>query len=176
MASPGKLSGHVAIITGASSGIGRVTARRFAEEDAAVALIARRAGAIQQLAAEITATGARAIAVPADVSQCPQVEAAVQEVLNQFGRVDILVNNAGINTKRRSLAEATVEDWTQVIDVDLNGVYYCVRAVLPAMRAQQRGTIINISSRAAKLPSAQPGAAYIAAKAGIVGLSYAINE
>lgn len=176
MTSAGKLENHVAVITGASSGIGRATALRFAQEGALLALLARRVHNIQQLAQDINNLGRAALAIPTDIAQIAQVEAAVHQIKERFGHIDILVNNAGINTPHRSFAEASLNDWESVINIDLNGVYYCIRTILPIMRAQHRGTIVNISSRAAKFPSAQPGAAYIAAKSGVVGLTYALNE
>ncbi|MCL4541607.1 MAG: SDR family NAD(P)-dependent oxidoreductase [Chloroflexi bacterium] len=176
MTNAGKLENYVAVITGASSGIGRATALRFAQEGASLALLSRRAPHIEQLAQDINNLGSEALAIPTDVSQATEVEAAIHQVKAHFGHIDILVNNAGINTPRRSFAEAGLSDWESVINTDLNGVYYCIHAVLPIMRAQHRGTIVNISSRAAKFPSAQPGAAYIAAKSGVVGLTYALNE
>jgi NAD(P)-dependent dehydrogenase (short-subunit alcohol dehydrogenase family) len=169
------LEGQVALVTGASSGIGWATAVGLARAGAAVALTARRVPELQRLAEEITAAGGKALVAAADVANPAQVDAAVQATLQQFGRLDILVNNAGLNTKTRHFRDMSREDWEQVIRVDLDACYYCIQAVLPAMRQQQSGTIVNVSSNAGRQASLLSGVAYSAAKAGVIALNQSIN-
>jgi NADP-dependent 3-hydroxy acid dehydrogenase YdfG len=169
------LAGKIAIVTGAGSGIGRAAAVSLAEAGADVTLIARGEAALRQVAAEVEALGRRALARPLDISDGPAVEAAVRATLETFGRVDILLNNAGTNTPRRSLLEASAEDWRLVVDINLTGAYLCTRAVLPIMQEQGEGTIINIASMAGKGASLLGGAGYSAAKAGVLSLTQTIN-
>ena len=169
------LEGKVALVTGASSGIGWSTAIALARAGAAVVLTARRVPELQQLAAEITAAGGRALVAAADVANSLEVDAAVKATLQQFGRLDILINNAGMNTRTRHFNDMSREDWEQVIRVDLDGCFYCIQAVLPAMRRQQSGTIVNVSSNAGRQASLLSGVAYSAAKAGVIALNQSIN-
>jgi len=171
----GALSGKVAIVTGAGSGIGRAAAVALAQAGADVTLIARSAGALNEVAAEVAATGRRALTRPLSVNDWPAVEAAVQATVEAFGRCDILVNNAGTNTPKRRLLDTSPEDWRMVIDVNLTGAYLCTRAVLPVMQQQGEGTIINIASVAAKSASLLGGAHYSASKAAVLSLTQSIN-
>jgi NAD(P)-dependent dehydrogenase (short-subunit alcohol dehydrogenase family) len=171
----GALSGKVAIVTGAGSGIGRAAAVALAQAGADVTLIARSAGALNEVAAEVAATGRRALTRPLSVNDWPAVEAAVQATVEAFGRVDILVNNAGTNTPKRRLLDISPEDWRMVVDVNLTGAYLCTRAVLPVMQQQGEGTIINIASVAAKSASLLGGAHYSASKAAVLSLTQSIN-
>jgi NADP-dependent 3-hydroxy acid dehydrogenase YdfG len=145
----GDLNGKVVMITGASRGIGAATARVFAEAGARVVLLARGGDAIAELAGEI---GEAAIAVPCDISRYWEVEAAVNTAVQTFGRLDVLIGNAGILKPIVSLAEADPEEWGQVIDVNIKGVFNGMRAALPVMTAQGGGTIITVSSGAAHNP------------------------
>jgi len=169
------LEGQVALVTGASSGIGRAAAVAFARERVPVALVSRRVAELEQLAAEVAAAGGQAIVAPADVSQPEQVQTAVARTLERFGRLDILVNNAGINSKQRHFADMAQADWDRVIAIDLDACYYCIQAVLPAMRSQGQGTIVNVSSNAGRHASLISGVAYSAAKAGVIALSNCVN-
>lgn len=169
------LDGQVALVTGASSGIGWSTAIALARAGAAVALTARRAAELQRLAGEVTAAGGQALVAAADVANQGEVDGAVGATLQRFGRLDILINNAGINTKTRHFHDMSRADWDQVIRVDLDACYYCIQAVLPAMRKQQRGTIVNVSSNAGRQASLLSGVAYSAAKAGVIALNQSIN-
>ena len=135
----GKLTGQVAIVTGASSGIGKATAYALADEGMKVAIVARSADVINQMADEINGKGGTAIAYAADVADADAVDRFVANVVHEWGRIDLLFANAGVNTKQRNLHDMSVEQWDYVVDVNLNGVLYCVRAVLPQMRAQHRG-------------------------------------
>jgi len=175
----GQLDGQAAIVTGAGSGVGRASALALAREGAAVALAGRREGPLRETAAllmDLSGVDAgRVLVAPCDVSAPEQVRDMVARAMDRFGRIDVLVNNAGLNVPRRSLAEMDPDDWRRIVAVNLEGPYLCVHAVLPAMRAQGSGTFIHIGSKAAWRPSPLAGAAYTAAKAGLAGLSAAIN-
>jgi NAD(P)-dependent dehydrogenase (short-subunit alcohol dehydrogenase family) len=140
-----RLDGKVSIITGGGTGIGRGIAIALAEEGASVYICGRRLDRIQRTASEIQAAGGYAQALQADVTSVTDVERLVREVLNAFGRVDILVNNAGIS-EGGPMDEMRVDEWDQVLGVNLRGPFLTTRAVLPAMRQQRSGHIINISS------------------------------
>jgi NADP-dependent 3-hydroxy acid dehydrogenase YdfG len=161
-------------ITGAGTGIGRATARMFAAEGARLALFGRRAEKIQAVVAEAKTLGAQAEAVPIDVADRAQVDAAAARLLAQWGRVDVLVNNAGTNVTKRKLADLAAEDWDYVVTVNLTGAFNMARAVLPTMRRQQDGLIVNVSSMAAKRISGVSGTAYSSSKHGMNGLSLSI--
>jgi 3-oxoacyl-[acyl-carrier protein] reductase len=165
-----QLEGKVAIVTGASRGIGKATALALATQGAAVVVnYASSSGAADAVVAEITGMGGQAIAVKADVSQEAAVEAMVAQTITQFGRIDVLVNNAGI-TRDTLLLRMKLEDWQAVIDLNLTGVFLCTRAVSKVMLKQKSGRIINITSVAGQMGN--PGQSnYSAAKAGVIGLT-----
>ena len=140
------LTGRTVLITGASRGIGASAARAFAEAGANVALLARGAGDIADLAGEI---GEKALAIPCDVARWSEMARAVDATLAAFGTLDVIVNNAGVIEPIAGLAESDPDAWGAVIDVNLKGVYHGIRAALPVMLAQGSGTIITISSGAA---------------------------
>ena len=140
------LAGKIAIVTGASKGIGEAIARRFAaEEVAGMALLARGLGAIEALAKELDPTGDRIIAIQCDVSESDDCKAAVEATLAKFGRVDILVNNAGI-TRDRMFHKMSDDDWYAVLNTNLGGMYNMTKNVINAMREQNGGAIVNITS------------------------------
>ncbi|MEM9050362.1 MAG: SDR family oxidoreductase [Pseudomonadota bacterium] len=147
MSQQGGLAQKVALVTGASRGIGAATARVLADEGAAVLLAARSTGATEAIAAEITAAGGRAKAVACDVADYDAVAAAVDATLSTFGGLDLLVNNAGVIEPVARLADSDPVAWGQVIDINVKGVYHGMRAAIPAMKPG--GTIVNISSGAA---------------------------
>ncbi|HEY9738811.1 MAG TPA: 3-oxoacyl-[acyl-carrier-protein] reductase [Trichocoleus sp.] len=169
------LQGQVAIVTGASRGIGRAVALTLAAEGASVVVnYASSSGAADELVAQIAEQGGSAIAVQADVSKADQVDAMVSAAIEKWGRVDILVNNAGI-TRDTLLLRMKPEDWQAVIDLNLTGVFLCTRAVAKGMLKQRSGRIINIASVAGQMGN--PGQAnYSAAKAGVIGFTKTIAK
>lgn len=170
-----KLQGKVALITGASRGIGRAIALALAAEGARIAVnYVHRADAADAVQAAINAQGQEALAVQADVALAAEVERMVTQVLDRFGRLDILVNNATIHRGRlvHKLPEA---DWDAVIDSCLKGAYHCCQHVVPHMTAQRSGRIINISSAVGLI--GWPGdTAYGAAKAGLIGFTRSLAK
>jgi len=170
-----RLEGKVAIVTGASRGIGRATAIALAAEGAKVVVnYASSNSAAAQVVAEITAMGSEAIALAADVSKADQVDALVNATMEQWGRIDVLVNNAGI-TRDTLLLRMKPEDWQAVIDLNLTGVFLCTRAVSKIMLKQKSGRIVNITSVAGQMGN--PGQAnYSAAKAGVIGFTKTVAK
>ena len=167
------LDGRVALVTGASRGIGAAIAYRLAQAGAKVGVnyLTNRDSA-NGVVESITAEGGEALLVQGDVSQPDSAEAAVKLVVGQWERIDILVNNAGIN-RDRLLLRMSPEDWDQVVDVDLRGAFLCTRHVLPHLIRQRQGRIVNISSVVGI--SGNPGQAnYAAAKAGLIGFTKAV--
>ena len=140
------MTGKTVVITGASRGIGAETARVFAQAGANLALLARSQDEIAALAGEI---GPQAIAIPCNVARYGEMLAAVETVQRAFGRVDVLINNAGVIEPISHLATANPDDWGQVIDINLKGVFNGMRAAVPIMKAQGGGSILTISSGAA---------------------------
>jgi 3-oxoacyl-[acyl-carrier protein] reductase len=167
-----RLSGKVAIVTGAGRGIGKEIAMTLASEGASIAVLGRSETA-KETAQEITKMKGNAVAVMADVSDSKQVQEAVKNVLKKFGRIDILVNNAGIY-RSSFLAQMKEEEWDEVMSIDLKGVFNCTKAVLPAMMKQKYGKIVNISSIAGSSLGFSGSTHYSAAKAGIIGFTQAL--
>jgi 3-oxoacyl-[acyl-carrier protein] reductase len=150
-ASSPSLAGQVAVVTGASRGIGRAVAIALAVAGAQVVVnYARSSTAADEVVAEIVTAGGSAVAIQADVSQADQVDGLINGTLKQFGRVDVLVNNAGI-TRDTLLLRMKLEDWQAVIDLNLTGVFLCTRAVAKIMLKQRSGRIINIASVAGQM-------------------------
>ena len=168
------LDGAAAIVTGAGTGIGAAIAAALHEAGAAVTLVGRRAEPLADVAGRLGADRVRVR--PCDVSDRDAVQAAFRDAAQAHGPATILVNNAGINTNPRSVAEVSLADWDRTVAVDLSGVFYCVRAALPAMRAAGGGTVVNVASTAGRWGSSLAGAAYSAAKHGVVGLTSVIND
>ena len=163
------LTGRVALVTGAARGIGRATAERIIEHGASVAVNDINPSAAREAAEEL---GQNALAVAGDVADEASVATILATVLSHFGRVDILVNCAGILFPTR-LGDITADEWRRTIEVNLTGVFLCIKAATPAMRDQQYGRIVNISSTAGKSVSTLGGAHYTASKAGVLGLTRA---
>ncbi len=152
-----------AVVTGAGSGVGRAAAIRLVKEGWSVALIGRREEALRETAA-LTNDANRTFVVPCDVADPAAVLAMAGQVLGRFGEVDALVHAAGTNIPKRPWDVLTVEDYRQVIDINLNGAFYCVRAFLPTMRRKGEGTIVLIVSDAGIVANAKAGPAYVASK------------
>jgi len=169
-----RLAGQVAVVTGAGRGIGRAVAATFAREGAFVVLAARSAREIASVQRDIEAAGGRALAVATDVRQEPAVAALVTRALAEAGRIDCLVTAAGM-AAFGPVADAKTADWDQLMAVNLRGVFLCCRAVLPAMTAQRRGTIINIGSVVTSRTLPGSGG-YTAAKYGLLGFSRVLAE
>lgn len=163
------LQGKVAIITGAGKGIGRATALDLAKEGVNLGLLARTEADLQAVAQEAEALGVKVAYATADVSSMEEVNKAVDYLYNQLGKADILINNAGIG-KFGGFLELSPEEWKQIIDINLMGVYYVTRAVLPQMIEKNGGDIINISSTAGQ-KGAPVTSAYSASKFGLLGLT-----
>ena len=170
------LSGKAAWITGAGTGIGAGAARALAGAGMRVVLSGRREAQLREVAGAIAATvGGEARIAPLDVADADAVDAVVDGIARQEGRLDVLVNSAGMNVSRRNWKHLARADWDQVIRIDLDGAFYCCHAVLPMMRAQQDGLIVNISSWAGRHVSAVTGPAYSAAKFGMNALTESLN-
>ena len=167
----GLLEGKVAIVTGASKGIGRVMSLRFAREGARVVCAARSADLVKETAAQVSAAGGKAIAVVGDAAVEEDVRRLVAESLKAFGKIDVLVNNAGDGGVTKPVQEYSMEDWRYTIDSCLTSSYLCTRFVVPEMIKAGGGAIVNISSGAGRrgLPYR---IGYCSAKAGQVGMTY----
>ncbi len=169
------LSGQIAVITGASRGIGEGIARRLSSMGATLVITARTEGPLTRTAQSIRENGGTCEAVPCDVTQLAQVEALARGVEKKFGKLNILVNNAGIGDFHRKLHEMAPEDWDRILNTNLRAPYYLLRAFVPLMIQSGGGHIVNISSLAGKNPVPN-AAAYAASKWGLNGLSYSVAE
>ncbi|MDQ0576600.1 SDR family NAD(P)-dependent oxidoreductase [Agromyces albus] len=180
MTGPTKLISTVALVTGASSGIGEATARRLARHGASVALVARRRGRLEALAAEIEEAGGSALVVEADITDRAQAEAAVQQVVDRFGRLDILVNNAGVMLLG-PVVGADVTEWERMIAVNVQGLLYTTRAAMPhllaaaADEARRVADIVNISSIAGRVAWGGYGV-YNLTKFGVNGFTESLRQ
>jgi NAD(P)-dependent dehydrogenase (short-subunit alcohol dehydrogenase family) len=169
------LTGKVAWITGAGSGIGEAAALALAREGAAVALTGRRREPLQAVADKIIKAGGRALALPADLGAQEAASRVADSIGQAFGRLDILVNNAGANVLERSWAKLTPDRVKTVLDANLNSAFYCAVAALGLMRPQRDGLLVHTSSWAGRFVGLVPGPAYVAAKHAVVAMSYSIN-
>ena|SRR5207248_140177 len=164
--------GRVALVTGASQGIGRACALKLAQSGATLALAARNQEKLKQLAGELEAIGSKPAAFPMDVSDEEQVKSAFKAVLAQFGKIDILVNNAGI-TRDQLVMRMKRADWDRVLNTNLTSAYLCTQQALGSMLKQRWGRIINITSIFGQMGQAGQ-ANYASSKAGLIGLTMAI--
>jgi NAD(P)-dependent dehydrogenase (short-subunit alcohol dehydrogenase family) len=161
--------GRVAIVTGAARGLGRAVAARLHERGAAVAVNVRDP---ERATATAAALGERALAVPGDVAAPGTPEEIVRRTLDRFGRIDILINNAAHATSTR-FEDLSADEWRRAVEVNLTAPFLLTKAVLPAMKAQQYGRVVNISSTAGRMVSTLGGAHYTSTKAGLLGLTRA---
>jgi 3-oxoacyl-[acyl-carrier protein] reductase len=166
------LEGRVALVTGASQGIGHACALMLARRGAVVAVAARNQQKLEELAAEVEASGGKASAFSMDVSDEDQVKSAVKAALAKFGKIDVLVNNAGI-TRDQLVMRMKRVDWDSVLATNLTSAYLCIQSVIPSMLKQRWGRIINITSIFGQMGQAGQ-ANYAASKAGLIGLTMAI--
>jgi 3-oxoacyl-[acyl-carrier protein] reductase len=160
---------ELAVVTGATQGIGRALAQGLAERGASLAICARTASAVARAAADLSGQGGPALGVPCDVRDEAQVAAFAARVLREAGTPTILINNAGV-ARFAAVAEMSLQQWNEVFDTNLRGMFLVTRAFLPAMLAHGRGTIVNIASLAGRNAFAH-GAAYCASKHGVLGFS-----
>ncbi|HVN21604.1 MAG TPA: SDR family oxidoreductase [Dongiaceae bacterium] len=169
------LSGQVAVVTGAGRGIGSAIARKLAALGASTVLLGRTKSTLDETAAAIIEAGGKTEVIPCDVTVMHQFDYAATRIDSTFHRLDILVNNAGIGGFTEPLHNLPPDDWDRILNTNLRGVYFAIRALAPLMIRAQTGHIINISSLAGKnaLPN---GAAYAASKWGLNGLTYSVAE
>ena len=175
-----RLGGAVALITGASSGIGAATAQALAKEGAAVALVARRKDRLDALAHEITASGGRALVIEADITQRDQAQDAVARTARELGRLDILVNNAGVMLLGPA-ASAPIEEWERMVALNLEGLLYCAHAAIPHLlaaagdSARKVSDMVNVSSVAGRVARAGSGV-YNLTKFGVGAFTEALRQ
>ena len=168
-----QMDGMVAIVTGASRGLGRAIAKEYASEGASVVICSRSqsptglSGTLEETAADIRNAGGNVFAIDCDVTDDPQVNEMVRQVIERYGKIDVLFNNAGAMVLGESILEIDAARWEQVMRINVNGPYHCSRAVVPTMMEQQRGSIINLGSRMATDPKQGGGVLYSASKAAV---------
>jgi NADP-dependent 3-hydroxy acid dehydrogenase YdfG len=168
------LDGRVALVTGASSGIGAATARSLAAAGARVAMAARRSDRLKELVERVRHAGGEAAAVSADVAEQASAEQMVAATIDRFGRLDILVNNAGVMMLAR-FTDGSPEDWRRMLEVNLLGLFYATRSALPHLKRSGRGHVVNVSSVAGRI-GFPTGAVYSATKFGVVGFSETLRH
>lgn len=165
---------RTAVVTGGSSGVGRATALRLVNEGWRVAIVGTREQALNETTNQ-SAKPDQMLACPCDLGDAGAVQAMAKRVTEKWGAVELLVAAAGTNVPHRSLQDLSLDDYRKVIDVNLNGVYFCVQAFLPAMRQSKRGTIVVVNSLAGLRASALSGPSYVISKFGVAGLVQSIN-
>jgi NADP-dependent 3-hydroxy acid dehydrogenase YdfG len=171
----GKLSGKIAWVTGAGSGIGEAVAERFAAEGAVTVITGRRKERLEEVAGRIRASGGTAHVQPADLMRSAEVQRVADWIGTTLGRLDLLVSNAGLNVTARSWAQLAPEGIDELIQGNLASAFYVARAVLPIMRAQGGGVMIHTASMAGRHVGVMSGGGYSAAKHGVVAMSHSIN-
>ena len=170
-----KLSGKIAWVTGAGTGIGMAAALSLSESGAMVVLSGRRTEKLEEVASEIRNRGGSSSVIPLDVTNVEMVESCSRKILEDFKTIDILVNSAGMNVPKRYWTNQSKEGWQKVIRANLDGIFNTVHSVMPTMRAQSDGLIINVSSWAGVYHTKLTGAAYNASKSGVIALTETIN-
>jgi NADP-dependent 3-hydroxy acid dehydrogenase YdfG len=168
------IEGKIIVITGASSGLGEASARHLSAQGAIVVLGARRRDRIAMLTQELQGNGGKALAIETDVTQRGQVKRLVDTAVQSYGRIDVMINNAGL-MPQSLLENLRIEDWDRMIDVNIKGVLYGIAAVLPYMKEQKSGHIINVSSVAGH-KVAPGGAVYSATKHAVLALSEGLRQ
>jgi NAD(P)-dependent dehydrogenase (short-subunit alcohol dehydrogenase family) len=163
----------VALVTGGGSGIGKAAALEFAKKGAKIALADINVEGGEQTAHQLVEAGGEAIFIKADISKSEEVRSLIKKVVSVYGSLDCAVNNAGIEGKMSSLAACTEEDWDRVIDINLKGVWLCMKYEIPYMREQGGGSIVNMASIAGLRSGLQRFSTYTASKHGVVGLTKA---
>jgi len=169
------LTGKAAWITGAGSGIGEAAALTLAREGCAVALTGRRREPLEKVAADVRSAGGKALVADGDLGAQETAGRIAAQIAKEFGRLDILVNNAGGNITERQWAKLTPERIKYMMDMNLNGAFYCAVAALNMMRPQKDGLLIHTASWAGRFVGLVSGSSYSAAKHGVVAMSYSIN-
>ncbi|MGY4283107.1 NAD(P)-dependent dehydrogenase (short-subunit alcohol dehydrogenase family) [Bradyrhizobium sp. LM2.7] len=167
---------RVAWVTGGGSGIGEAGAEALAADGWTVVVSGRRKDALDTVVAKIIRDGGAAEAIALDVSVAAETQKVADQIVARHGRIDLLVNNAGINVPKRSWKDMELEGWDKLVQVNLNGVLYCMRAVLPTMRKQQDGAVINVSSWAGRHVSKMPGPAYTTTKHAVLALTHFLQH
>lgn len=165
-----RFTDRVVFITGAASGIGRAAALAFAAEGARVAILDRSADALKAVQVSVEQAGADVLSIPCDVSSPEQVEAAVKQVTDRFGRLDVAFNNAGVENKAAPVHEIELSEWDRILNINLRGTFVCMKHELAQMVKQGGGVIVNTSSGAG-ICGVAGGAAYTASKHAIIGLT-----
>ena len=168
-------SPQTAVITGAGSGVGQAIALALLKQGWRVALVGRRAQALEETADLAGPLRSQCLVCPCDIGEPAAVARMAKQVFDAFQDVEVLANAAGTNAPKRSLEVLSLEDYHAMMNANLNGAYYCVQAFLPGMRARQSGTIVNIVSDAGKQASPKAGPAYVMSKFGLAGLTQSIN-
>lgn len=171
----GRLANRVALITGASQGLGLGIAEAFAREGATVALVARNATHLDRVTDRLRSEGAHAVGIPCDVTDSAAVQQMHDAVVRHVGVVDLLVNNAGGAVGRGRIADLSIEGWRECFELNATSALMCTRTVLPGMRALGRGTIISVASGSGRRPTVESGVAYTAAKASVIALTQFLN-
>jgi NADP-dependent 3-hydroxy acid dehydrogenase YdfG len=166
---------RVAWVTGGGTGIGAAGAEALAADGWTVVVSGRRKAPLDAVVEKIRKAGGEAEAIPLDVAVAADVEEVAEQILAKHGRIDLQVNSAGVNVQKRRWADMELEGWNQLVEINLNGVLYCMRAVLPAMRKQRDGSIINVSSWAGRHVSKMPGPAYTTTKHAVLALTHSFN-
>lgn len=168
------LQGKVALVTGGGTGLGKEVSLKMAREGADIAICySRSAKEAEETVAELRALGRRALAVRADVSRSADVKAMVDEVVARLGRIDVLVNNAGIGHPGR-IEGTTLAEWDEVLAVNLRGAFACAKAVLPTMREQRSGCVVNVASISGETGGVSASAPYAASKGGMIAFTKAL--
>jgi NAD(P)-dependent dehydrogenase (short-subunit alcohol dehydrogenase family) len=170
MAGADRFTDRVAFITGAASGIGRAAAIAFATEGARVAILDRSADALRKVEASVKEAGGEVLAIACDVSSPDQVEDAIKQIVDRFGRLDIAFNNAGVENKAAPVHEIDLAEWDRIIGINLRGTFLCMKHELAQMVKQGGGVVVNTSSGAG-IRGVAGGAAYAASKHAIIGLT-----